>query len=92
MAISRSITVSIDERTLFVLAGQREIQIPLSNVETVKENFLANPKLITLTLKQPAEFGDKVVFVPTGLFSGRFSSHPIVKQIRTLIHESRASL
>jgi len=43
--------VSIDERTLFVSAGREEIQIPFSSVERVKENFWANPKIITLTLK-----------------------------------------
>ncbi|HEV8426549.1 MAG TPA: hypothetical protein VGQ41_01460 [Pyrinomonadaceae bacterium] len=83
--------VSIDERTLFVSVGRREIEIPFSNVETVKQSFWTNPKLITLTLKHPAEFGEKVVFVPTPQLFGAVRSHPIVEQIRALINESRAS-
>lgn len=83
--------VSIDERTLFVSAGGREIQIPLSSVDRVKENFWARPKLITLTLKQPSEFGEKVVFVPTSLLLAAFRSHPTVEQIRTLINSNRSS-
>lgn len=83
--------VSIDERTLFVSAGRREIQIPFSNVEGVKENFWANPKIITLTLKQPSEFGEKLVFVPTSLFFAAFRSHPTVEHIRKLIASNRSS-
>lgn len=83
--------VSIDKRSLFVSVGRREIEIPFSNVETVKESFWTNPKLITLTLKEPAEFGERVVFVPTPQFFGAVRSHPIVEQIRALINESRAS-
>ena len=83
--------VSIDERTLFVSAGRREIQIPISNLERVKENFWANPKIITLTLKQPCEFGEKVVFVPTPFFFAAFRSHPTVEHIRKLITSNRSS-
>jgi len=82
--------VSIDERTLFVSAGREEIQIPFSSVERVKENFWANPKIITLTLKQPSEFGEKVVFVPTSLFFAAFRSHPTVEQIRKLVTANRS--
>jgi hypothetical protein len=78
--------VSIDERFLYVSEYRKEIQIPLGHIDGVKENFWANPKLITLTLNQPSEFGDKVVFVPTSFFFAAFRSHPTVEEIRGIIN------
>src|SRR5262245_13226945 len=49
--------VSVDEDFLYVSQFRQQIRIPLAHVKSVKENFLGRPKLITLTLSHPSEFG-----------------------------------
>ena len=77
--------VSIDDDFLYVSTFRKQIQIPLIHIQRVKENFWANPKLITLTLNQPSEFGTKIVFVPTSLMFAAFRSHPIVHEIEIAV-------
>jgi hypothetical protein len=81
--------VSMDEDFLYVWSAFKETQIPLAHIQRVKENFLANPKLITLTLNQPSEFGTQIVFVPTSQLFAAFRSHPIVKEIERAVQRSR---
>jgi len=82
--------VSMDEDFLYVGQAFKETQIPLAHVQRVKENFWARPKLITLTLNQPSEFGTQIVFVPTSLLFAVVRSHPIVKEIETAVRRNRS--
>jgi len=77
--------VSIDDDFLYVSKFREQIQIPLTHIQHVKENFWASPKLITLTLNQPSEFGTKIVFVPTSLVFAALRSHPIVREIENAV-------
>jgi hypothetical protein len=77
--------VSIDDDFLYVSQGRKEVKIPLTHIQRVKENYWANPKLITLTLNQQSEFGTKIVFVPTSLIFAAFRSHPIVQEIKSAV-------
>ena len=77
--------VSIDENFVYVSQFRQEIQIPLANIEGVKQNWWANPKLITLTLNQPSEFGTSIVFVPTSMMFAAWRSHPIVDEIERAV-------
>ena len=77
--------VSIDDDFLYVSKFRKQIQIPLTDIQRVKENFWASPKLITLTLNQPSEFGTKIVFVPTSLMFAALRSHPIVQEIEIAV-------
>jgi hypothetical protein len=82
--------VSMDEDFLYVWVAFKETQIPLAHVQRVKENFWARPKLITLILNQPSEFGTQIVFVPTSLLFTAVRSHPIVKEIETAVRRNRS--
>lgn len=84
--------VSIDDDFLYVSQARKEIRIPLTHIVHVKENFWANPKLITITLDQPSEFGTKIVFVPTSLVFAGLRSHPIVKEIKRAVQHRRSGL
>jgi hypothetical protein len=84
--------VSIDENFLYVTNSATEVQIPLSHIEKVSENFLGRPKLITLTLTQPSQFGEKIVFVPENLMFAAFRSHPVVEEIQSLVEAKRQGL
>ena len=84
--------VSIDDDFLYVSQFRKQIQIPLTHIEHVKENFWANPKLITLTLNPPSEFGTRIVFVPPGLAFAALRSHPMVKEIKNAVRHRRSAL
>lgn len=81
--------VSIDENFIYVSQWRKEIQIALEHIEAVKQNFLANPKTVTLTLNQPSEFGTKIVFIPSSLAFAAFRPHPVVEEIETAVHRRR---
>lgn len=81
--------VSIDDDFLYVSTFRKQIRIPLKHIQHVKENFWARPKLISLTLNQPSEFGTKIVFVPTSLVFAAFRSHPIVQEIKIAVRRRR---
>jgi len=83
--------VSIDEEFIYVSQSRKEVQIPLAHIQKVTENFLGNPKLITLTLNQPSELGTKIVFVPKFLVFAALRSHPIVKDIKTAVRRCRST-
>lgn len=82
--------VSIDDDFVYVLQSGGEIRIPLSQIQDVKENFLARPKLITLTLNQPSEFGTEIVFVPPPMAFAPLRSHPLVEEIERAIRRRRS--
>lgn len=82
---SRLKKVSIDDQYLYVSNYRKEIQIPLSGIERVKETFLTDPKHIMIFLRSPSEFGSKIVFTPQTRFLGQWRRHPVVKELREII-------
>ena len=84
--------VSIDEDFLYVSDFRKEIQVPLAQIESVKENFWPRPKLITLTLDRPTEFGKEIVFVPPPLVFAALRSHPLVEEIEGAVQRSRSAI
>ncbi len=82
--------VSIDNDFLYVADGRKQIQIPLADICNVKENFMTRPKLITLRLNHPSEFGTEIVFVPTPMILIAVRSHPIVEEIISAVKRSRS--
>jgi hypothetical protein len=82
--------VSIDEtnRRLYVSNYRKEIAIPFSGIAEVKESIWTDPRRITIKLRNPTEFGGKVVFLATYRFGGIFAgSHPIVDELRAAAAE-----
>jgi len=56
--------VVINEEFLRVKSYLKEIEIPLANVESIKTSTWPNMRHVTLRLKSPSEFGDKIIFIP----------------------------
>ena len=56
--------VRMGEKALFVRSYRKEIQIPFSEVDGLKESTWPNIRHVTLRLKSPSEFGEKIVFIP----------------------------
>jgi hypothetical protein len=76
--------VSVDDNFLYVSNYLKEIPIPLSEVYDVTENVWVNTHPVTIHLKSPSEFGDKIVFMPKTRAFAFFSSHPVVKELKEL--------
>jgi hypothetical protein len=81
--------VDIDDGFLYVSNYRKEIEIPLSQIESVHENFMERPKLITLKLSEPSEFGKEIAFIPPERFFGANRSHPLVKELKQIIKTQR---
>lgn len=76
--------VSADDNFLYVSNYLKEIYIPLSEIYDVTENVWLNIHPVTIHLKSPSEFGDKIVFMPQIRFFAFFSSHPVVDELKEL--------
>lgn len=76
--------VSVDDDFLYVSNYIKEISIPLSNIHDVTENRWINVHPVTIHLKSPSEFGDKIVFMPKVRIFSFFSSHPVVAELKEL--------
>lgn len=80
--------VSVDQSFLYVSNYLKEIAIPLSDIYEVTENVWLNSHPVTIHLKHPSEFGDKVVFMPKTRPFGFFSSHPVVAELKGMARGS----
>ena len=76
--------VSVDDDFLYVSNYLKEISIPLSDIYDVTENVWLGAHPVTIHLRAPSEFGDKIVFMPTARFFPFFSSHPVVSELKDL--------
>jgi len=76
--------VSVDDDFLYVSNYLKEVSIPLSEIYDVTENMWVNIHPVTIHLKSPSEFGDKIVFMPPTRYFAFFSSHPVVKELKEL--------
>jgi len=76
--------VHIDENFLYVSNFLKEIAIPLSNICEVTESLWSNVHPVTIHLKSPSEFGNKIVFMPTQRMFAFFTPHPVVDEIKRL--------
>lgn len=73
--------VRIDQEFLYVSNYRREIALPLSSIDAVTENRWINLHPVTIHLRVPTAFGQKITFMPKGLVFG-WSSHPVVEELR----------
>lgn len=76
--------VSVDDDYLYVSNYLRETVIPLSDIYDVTENVWLNTHPVTIHLKSPSEFGDKIVFMPTTRYFTFFNSHPVINELKQL--------
>lgn len=80
--------VSVDDNFLYVSNYLKEIVLPLSEIYDVTESVWINIHPVTIHLKSPSQFGDKIVFMPKSRMFALFSSHPVVKELKLLARNS----
>jgi len=83
--------VALDSGHLYVSNYQREITIPLRDIEEVTENRWINIHPVTVHFFRETEFGTAIVFMPTVRWFAFLSSHPIVKELRAAAERARGS-
>lgn len=83
-AIVKLKKVSIDRDFLYVSDYFRETRIPLGDIYDVTEFRWLNVHPVTIHLKKPSEFGDKIVFAPPYRHFGFFTSHPVVDELKQM--------
>jgi hypothetical protein len=73
---------------LLVKNGAQQEQIPLSDITNVSYTPMMNPPQVTLSLRQPTSFGDKVTFcAPTRLMP--FASSPVIDDLIKRVDAAR---
>ena len=77
--------VSVDDDNLYVSDYRIEITIPIREIENISEFYLSEPRLVTITLRSPSEFGQKIKFIATYRLFGTLSSHPVVDELWQLV-------
>ena len=63
--------VYLESGALRVSNYVREVVIPLAAVEHVSQPDLSSHRRITITLRVPSEFGDRIVFMPRFFFASQ---------------------
>ncbi len=81
--------VRLDGSTLLVSDYRREIRIPLRDVEAVTELRWVNIHPVTLHLRRPSDFGERIVFMPPTRWFMGWLPHPLVQELRDLVHQER---
>ena len=76
--------VSVDDNYLYVSNYFKEIAIPLTEIYDVTENVWLQMHPVTIHLRSPSEFGNKIVFMPKARMFAFFSSHPVVNELKAL--------
>lgn len=66
----------------------QEVHIPLSEITNVSYSNFSNPPRVTLTLRQPGQFGKEVAFSPPIRFN-LFSKSPIIEELIERIDAKR---
>ncbi len=81
--------VHIDHEHIYISNFFRTDQIQLNNLREVTDTWLLNYHPIWLHFRTPTEFGNTVMFMPRTDLAAMFSTHPITKELRTLIAEQK---
>lgn len=91
--------VSVDSSFLYVSDYRREILIPLSDIDRVRQTFFMKDwgggvQQVTIILRHPSEFGRKIIFFPEDglVYDIIFETHPIVDQLNRLIHSHKQKM
>ena len=77
--------VDLGERSFFVRARSREIEIPFQEVADVTGSRFVNPPRLTLHLRRAGELGDRIVFLPPLRLYFGWKAHPLAKELRERI-------
>ncbi len=76
--------IGVDDKFLYISNFREEVSVPLSYIKDVKEIVWLQHHPVTIYLKTPTQFGDKIIFMPKFRFLAFYSSHPVVRELKQL--------
>ena len=82
-ACMRLKTIDLDDHNLYIGNFTKEISVPLSEIVNVTPKRWPGWQLVTIHLKSPSEFGNKIEFLPKARFFA-FGQHPVVRELKAL--------
>lgn len=77
----RVMHVEVDEHNFYVSNYSREIVIPRSDLYEATEMRWMQPYWITLHLRRPSEFGDRIVFIPPWRLGAFWTANPLIEEL-----------
>ena len=77
----RSCKVEADDENLYVSNFGKEAIIPRAELYEATEMRWFKPYWITLRLRRPSVFGDKIVFIPPWRIGGFWTANPLVEEL-----------
>lgn len=75
--------IRVDGHNLYISNYTKEIKIPLSEIINVTESGWSRGYWVSIYLKSPSDFGDKIEFIPIPRFLF-FEQHPVVRELKSL--------
>lgn len=88
---SRLRRVEMDDRNLYVASARREITVPLSDVQEVRQNRWVNHQQVVIELRRECDFGSTLTFLPKVRLLLFWREHPVVEQIRQAVRAAQRS-
>lgn len=79
----RSHRVEADAENFYVSNFGKEIVIPRSDLYEATEMRWFQPYWITLRLRRPSEFGDRIMFIPPWRFGSFWTANPMVDELNS---------
>ncbi|CAN5501228.1 hypothetical protein BH10ACI2_BH10ACI2_25770 [soil metagenome] len=83
--------VSVDDEDLYISNYLKEVSVPLSQILNVTDSGWATGHRISIYLRSPSEFGQKIDFLPRHSRIGLFPGHPVVRELFRLAHLNKPS-
>ncbi len=77
-------TVKADANNLYVSNYFKEGAVPLSQIYDVTEIRWVEPRIVTIHLRSPSEFGSRIAFLAPYRFFAWYSPHPIVTELQQM--------
>lgn len=82
--------ISVDKDNLYISNYfLKEISVPLTDIAAVSEESLPNGHILTIHLKHPSRFGDKIRFLPALRNERFYSRYPIADELMELATAKR---
>src|ERR1700694_1896501 len=77
--------VRLDDDALLISDYRREIRVPLKEVVAIEEPLWRRDRRVTLHFRSRTNFGDKVEFIPKGVFFLPSRASRVADELRRLI-------